>query len=143
MMKKKVHRSELFLGRPVRVPLSLTTDPAEHKGSFGIILEADWEQDKAIVQFEGGNTGYYQFNALETLYPKKALLYSLSMVRAQKYRDEIDTFRKIVSLVIQGAELAALKLAYSNLRTEEFAVTRLDQLYEMKRDLRKYAGIKK
>ncbi|MGE8426352.1 MAG: hypothetical protein ACN6O7_00680 [Sphingobacterium sp.] len=142
-MKNVIQNSELFRGRAVRVPLSLTTDPAEHKGAFGIILEADWEQDKAIVQFEGGKTGYYQFNALETLYPKKALLYSLSMVRDQKYRDEIDTLRKIVSLAVQGAELAALKLAYSNLKTEEFAVTRLDQLYEMKRNLRKYAGIRK
>jgi hypothetical protein len=135
-MKKKVK----LIGRAVRVPLSLTVDPADKRSSFGVIIDANKDEDWVRVKFGDGEIGDYQFNCLETLFPNKGLLYALSIQKGINRTDFI-TLSKVISLSIQGNQMEALKLAYSNLKIEQFCVTSMDNFYSMKEGLKKHLNI--
>lgn len=87
--------------------------------------------------------GDYQFNCLETLRNRKALLYGLTLKNRNIDPISFQAIQKVVALTLQGKQLEALKLACSSLMTERFCIMRSDEFFEMKSNIQKYLGISK
>lgn len=130
-----------MLGRAVRVHMDLTVDPVGKQGAFGTIIGADAASDWIRVGFENGLAGDYQFNSLETLATRKALLYGLTIKNGTINRENFRAIQNVIALTFQGKRLEALKLAYSNVVTERFCLVRVDEYFEIRSNIKKYLDI--
>lgn len=139
-MKK---RKDFLLGRTVRVPNILTQDPLNKKGSFGVIISSDCNQNVINVAFEDGVNGSYQFDALETLYRPKAMIYHLNARVRELNQIEVDTIRRIINLTTVGEFKTAFDLATISHKVWEICITDTRTFFSMKKDVRKHLGISK
>lgn len=129
--------------RYVHIPDDLTTDPCDKRGEIGVIEKTDVDRRTATVLFGDGVKGEYQFEALETLFPYKALLYRFQMHYANMKYKEIETVKNIVTTSSRSGTLWALQMACFDEVIKGICVTDCDTYYEMHQDISKSVGIPK
>lgn len=130
-----------MLGRAVRVPPELTSDPFDKRGEIGTIIVADRKLDTITVRFDDGITGDYAFNALETLYPNKALLYNLNAKWRELDKAQRETIKQVINLASKRESRAALLLACTDTVVKNFCVTDTESFYGLKKNPRKQLGL--
>lgn len=141
-MKKNIG---FMKGRFVRVPIDLTKGSLERRAEVGVIDMANYKNDLITVLFKDGAKASYAFKDLEILFPLKALLSRLHMLRRSMGQDQIETVEQIIGLVFQSNYAQALQLSNISPMVKGFCVVDCETFYKIKNiyrnHRRKYRGL--